>query len=96
VGKPREKLAALADLEARRTHRLRLNIVPTRVWRRDAFVAFRKTIEVFAKLKAIDPTALDLESNVLPHEFAEQEFSIPEIARMLEIPDDPHDPEAAA
>jgi hypothetical protein len=77
----------VVDEQTRRSRVLRLNAFPTRVWRRDAYLAYQTMIEVIAALERFDPTEMNF-SNWGYHSFKGEDLLLPQIAAGLVVPDD--------
>lgn len=75
------------DPRTRRSRVLRLNAFPTRIWRRDAYLAYQTMIDAIVALEPLDPTGMSF-SNWGHHSFNGKDLLLPDIAQSLTVPDD--------
>jgi len=82
-----QRFLRVIDQVTRRSRVLRLNAFPTRIWRRDAYLAYQTMIDTIMALEPLDPTRMNF-SNWGSYSFDGKHLLLPDIARSLPIPDD--------
>lgn len=72
--------------ETRKTRRLGLNLFPTRIWRRDAYIVFKRVVEMLKQLEDLDRNYIYFTH--FPFKFGSEYISLWQIASLLQIPID--------
>ena len=85
------KFDRVLDPDTRKSRLLSLNLFPTRVWRRDAYLAIKSmvaTLRALESIEGLDPTGFRIEGNTESYDFKGGFLTLPQIADALVIPND--------